>query len=245
VRVVDKSSGTVTADHSYFWCGSLRCLAHDNTQSGSPVSTQYFDQGVITGGTSYYYVRDQLGSVRQLISSGGSVAVAYDYDSYGNPTTLSGSAVSDIGYGGYFHHAVSGLDFTLYRAYDAAHARWLNRDPIGEGGGPNLYAYVNGNPLTDTDPLGLIDVKGLIRPILIAIIQLIANDEQDPPPPPPPPVQMSSVTPKREPASGPGPDPAPGPDPGPQQSVVPGAATGLAAIAAVAAAAAAALACGL
>jgi hypothetical protein len=38
---------------------------------------------------------------------------------------VSGSA-SDIGYGGYFSHAVSGLDFAMFRAYDPAHACWLN-----------------------------------------------------------------------------------------------------------------------
>lgn len=156
VRVVDQMNGITTADHSYVWCGSKRCLAHDNTQNGSPISTQYFGQGVIAGGVSYYYVRDRLGSVRELITSGGAVAVQYDYDVYGNPVTLSGSATSDIGYAGYFYHANSGLDFTLYRAYDPAHGRWLSRDPAGEVGGINLYAYANENPLLYTDPSGLV-----------------------------------------------------------------------------------------
>lgn len=155
VRVVDSKGGTVTADHSYFWCGPTRCLAHDNTESGSPVSTQYFDQGVIAGGTSYYYVLDELGSVNQLVTESGSVAVQYTYDPYGNQAISSGTAVSDIGYAGYFTHSVSGLDFTLYRAYDPIHARWLNRDPIGELGGFNLYAHVAGNPISSVDPLGL------------------------------------------------------------------------------------------
>jgi RHS repeat-associated protein len=161
VRVVDSSGGVVVADHSYFWCGTVRCLARDNTQSGSPVSAQYFAQGVIAGGTSYYYVRDRLGSVQQLVSAGGVVAAQYAYDPVGNSTTVSGAVVSDIGYAGYFHHAASGLDFTLYRAYDPSHVRWLNRDPIGEWGGVNLYAYVHGNPLNSIDPLGLWDWPSL------------------------------------------------------------------------------------
>jgi RHS repeat-associated protein len=155
VRVVDTHAGAITADHSYTWCGSVRCLAHDNTQSGSPVSTQYFDQGAIIGGTAYYYVKDQLGSVTHLVTNTGTVASQYSYDPYGNRTTISGTLASDIGYAGYFYHAVSGLDFTLYRAYDPAHARWLNRDPIGETGGINLYAYVGGNSTSYIDPSGL------------------------------------------------------------------------------------------
>jgi RHS repeat-associated protein len=153
VRVVDTHGGAITADHSYTWCGNVRCLAHDNTQGGSPVSTQYFDQGAIISGTSYYYVKDELGSVRQLVTSTGTVASQYTYDPYGNQTTVSGTA-SDIGYAGYFHHAVSGLDFTHYRAYDPTHARWLNRDPIGEAGGVNLYAYVSGSPVSYLDSQG-------------------------------------------------------------------------------------------
>lgn len=47
------------------------------------------------------------------------------------------------------------MDFTLYRAYDPGHARWLNRDPIGEAGGINVYAYVSGNPISHRDQSGL------------------------------------------------------------------------------------------
>jgi RHS repeat-associated protein len=110
---------------------------------------------MIAGGTPYYYVRDKLGSVRELVATDGSVAAQYDYDPYGNRTTLSGSVSSDIGFAGYFHHSASGLDFTLYRAYDPTYGRWLNRDPIGESGGLNLYAYVNGNSVNATDRTGL------------------------------------------------------------------------------------------
>jgi len=154
VRVVDTNGGNIIADHSYLWCGSALCLAHDNTQSGSPVSTQYFEQGAIVGGTPYYYVQDRLGGVRELVTASGAVATQYDYDPYGNPTMLSGTASSDIGYAGYFYHAASGLEFTLARAYDPAHARWLNRDTIRELGGINLYGYVNDNPASLVDPDG-------------------------------------------------------------------------------------------
>lgn len=181
VRAVDYSAGSLVADHSYFWCGTVRCLAHDNTQSGSPVSTQYFTQGAIVNGVPYYYVKDQLGSVRQLINSAGSPTVTYDYDSYGNQTTLSGSAAFDVGYAGYFYHPTSGLNFTLYRAYDSTHARWLNRDPSGEAGSVNLYSYADGNSTTYSDPSGLfitsVDAACAIDPQFCAEImgQMVQN----------------------------------------------------------------------
>ncbi len=41
-----------------------------------------------------------------------------------------------------------------YRYYSPTQGRWLSRDPIGEYGGLNLYAFVNNNPLTFWDYLG-------------------------------------------------------------------------------------------
>ena len=46
------------------------------------------------------------------------------------------------------------LHLALYRAYNPNLGRWLSRDPIGETGGTNLYAYVSNDPLKLTDPLG-------------------------------------------------------------------------------------------
>jgi len=57
---------------------------------------------------------------------------------------------------GMFLHQASGLDLTLYRAYDPYSGRWLSRDPIGENGGINLYGYVDGNPIDEKDPTGQI-----------------------------------------------------------------------------------------
>jgi len=33
--------------------------------------------------------------------------------------------------------------------------RWLNRDPLEEAGGINLYGFVNNSPISLTDPFGL------------------------------------------------------------------------------------------
>jgi uncharacterized protein RhaS with RHS repeats len=42
-----------------------------------------------------------------------------------------------------------------YRTYDPYIGRWISRDPIGEQGGINLYAYVGNDPVNGADPSGL------------------------------------------------------------------------------------------
>jgi hypothetical protein len=49
-----------------------------------------------------------------------------------------------------------------HRFYDASQARFLNRDPIGQAGGANLYQYVGGSPLMGADPLGLESIQGVL-----------------------------------------------------------------------------------
>jgi len=42
-----------------------------------------------------------------------------------------------------------------YRFYDPNLQRWLNRDPLQEEGGVNLYCFVDNNPVNAFDPSGL------------------------------------------------------------------------------------------
>lgn len=155
VRIVDQQAATVVGDKSYLWCGLTRCQERDNAKTGLPVSRLYFAQGVVTGGVASHYALDQLGSVRQLLDTAGIVQAQYAFDPYGNRTKLSGSIDIDAGYAGQFQHSATGLSLATFRAYNSQAGRWLNRDPIAENGGVNLYAHVKGNPIAFSDSLGL------------------------------------------------------------------------------------------
>lgn len=59
-----------------------------------------------------------------------------------------------MAYAGLYLHEESGLYLATYRGYNPATARWLNRDPIEEMGGLNLYGYVMNDPINFVDPDG-------------------------------------------------------------------------------------------
>ena len=48
------------------------------------------------------------------------------------------------------------LPQTAHCYYNASTGRWINRDPLGELGGVNLYGFVVNDPVVHTDKLGLI-----------------------------------------------------------------------------------------
>jgi RHS repeat-associated protein len=106
-----------------------------------------------------YYLRDAIGSTVGLAASSGIgkaiVKQQYAYDPYGNATKLKAATVNnpytytgreDDGTGLYYYRA---------RYYSPSLGRFIAEDPIGLAGGPNPYAYVQGNPISQSDPLGL------------------------------------------------------------------------------------------
>jgi len=159
VKAVEKNAGgTVTSEKHWIWCGGAQpCEERDATNK---VTKRYFGYGLQTVDASdmtanFFTMRDHLGSTRELVDSTGAVRARYDYDPYGRRTKTSGDLSADYGYTGHYYHERSGLDLTIYRAYDAEFGRWLSRDPIAENGGINLYGYVANNPVNLIDPDGL------------------------------------------------------------------------------------------
>lgn len=155
VQIVEKNNGTTTGTKRFVWSGGQLCEERDASDT---VTKRFYSEGEQISGTSYFYTFDHLGSVREMTDSSGTIHARYDYDPYGKRSAneiTSSPVEADFGFTGYYVHQPSGLQLALYRAYDADSGRFINRDPIEEEGGLNLYDYVANNPANYVDPLGL------------------------------------------------------------------------------------------
>lgn len=133
----------------------VRNEIYEERDSSGAITKQFFARGQTLSGSNYYYTRDHLGSVREMTTSSGSTQAQYLYDPYGRSSNVQPNLDSDFGFAGYYLHSRSKLSLTRTRAYNSTFGRFLTRDPIGEFGGANLYAYVDGSPVVAIDPSGL------------------------------------------------------------------------------------------
>ena len=86
---------------------------------------------------------------------------SYTYDAFGNIIAQSGALADTFPYrfSTKYLDAETGLYYYGYRFYSPQLMCWLNRDPIGEQGGVNLYAFCGNNGVANFDSLGKIPVK--------------------------------------------------------------------------------------
>ena len=120
-------------------------------------------------GNSFYHA-DGNGNVTYLANSSGGTDAAYRYDPFGRwlaqtgpYATANGMRTSSKPWIAHNGSNTDGLHYYGYRFYDPLTQRWLNRDPLGEFAGLNLYRFVDNNPINLFDPDGH-DVVYLLDP---------------------------------------------------------------------------------
>jgi len=139
--------------------------------SGQVAATNTFGGGIISRyvTTASPTVPSQAGNTFYSFDERGNVAGRWNatgqnssyssdvYDAYGL-RRYAGAGPDPWGYGarvGYYTDNETGLSLLTHRYYDPGTGRFLTRDPMGYGGGINLYGYVGNNPVNVWDPLGL------------------------------------------------------------------------------------------
>ncbi len=96
-------------------------------------------------------------SVTKYIDESGNVVAAYVYGDFGETLERSGP-MADVfphRFSTKYHDGETGLCYYGYRFYNPALKRWMNRDPIGEEGGVNLYGFCGNQSLLSFDTLGM------------------------------------------------------------------------------------------
>ena len=103
---------------------------------------------------------DALGSTILATDATQATVTSYSYDAYGNTTQL-GTNDNSQQYTGRENDG-TGLYYYRARYYSPTWDRFVSQDPIGwNAGQTNRFSYVNGNPVSFIDPLGL-DYQGQV-----------------------------------------------------------------------------------
>lgn len=151
-KIVETVSGSVVSVKQFI--GST-IDKFEERDAGGNVVREFYKWGQTVSANAYFYAKAHLESITELSNVGGSIVAQYAFDSFGRRTKLSETVASDFQYAGYYFHSRSELNLTAYREYSSDCGKWITRDPVEEDFGANLFAYVDQNPISNSDPFGL------------------------------------------------------------------------------------------
>jgi len=162
----------------YLWDAGWNVINEMVSNMGPPALTNTYVHGPMgivahvegsspsTGDYQCYFL-DNLGSTRALYDDDTSNTSDYEYTPYGGMYAAAGSESTTRLYTGHDWDGTSQLYFAPYRFYNPYTARWMTRDPLGMVDGPNVYAYVLNNPVSNRDVLGgtvgwIVSIPGMV-----------------------------------------------------------------------------------
>jgi RHS repeat-associated protein len=143
-------------------------------KNGQTMHFIYNEQNQLVGfehqQNKYFYVRDLLGIIRNIIDVNGNVVVTYKYDAWGNHKVYDSSNaentrssfignINPFRYKGYYYDVESEWYYLQSRYYSPLLSRFINMDHTlylepGNVDGINLFAYCANNPVMYFDPSG-------------------------------------------------------------------------------------------
>jgi len=124
-------------------------------------------------GDLYVPIHDLSGNVRACLDLGGSTLQCLEYTAVGLDHT--DADITPWTFASKREDPVTGFLYFGRRYYDPTTATWLTQDPLGYSAGPNLYAYVKNNPLSNFDLRGLWSIGGVFKAIGKAVLSIFAR----------------------------------------------------------------------
>lgn len=188
VKQYDGATWETTETHTFIWDGNNIVLEKIAFADGTTRMCEYFwgvdksgtEQGaggvegllaVSIDGVFYIPCYDHNGNIILYVSELGIVAAQYTYDPYGNVTEQSGNLATQFSFGfsTKYHDRETGMVGYQRRFYRPDLGRWLNRDPIEERGGENLYLFCRNNGISLFDIMGFKCTVGTFNVLSIVI----------------------------------------------------------------------------
>ena len=174
VERFDGEAWQTVETHTFVYDGGNIVLEKIASPDGTSRTVEYFwgndlsgsEQGaggvggllaVSIDGMFYFPCYDQNGNVVCYVSESGTIAAQYVFDPYGNVIDQYGNMPDQFAFGfsTKYLDRETGLVGYQRRFYRPDHGRWLNRDPIEEDGGENLYAFCQNNSILFVDLNGM------------------------------------------------------------------------------------------
>jgi RHS repeat-associated protein len=146
---------SLNLSNSFLWGSDLSGSMQGAGGVGGLVEVTYYGPG---GTTNTFPAFDGNGNVSALFNAanGGTLA-NYEYGPFGELIRATGpmARLNPFRFSAKYDDDES--DFLYYgcRYYNPSTGRWINRDPIGEKGGLNLYAFVGNDSIDHYDAFGL------------------------------------------------------------------------------------------
>ena len=108
-------------------------------------------------GRYYLPCMDAMGNIVKYIDEDGAEDAGFVHGPFGEPLYSSGADADafHLRFSTKYYDDETGLYYYGERFYSPTLGRWLNRDPIEEKGGSNIYAFCDNNPFIYIDYLGL------------------------------------------------------------------------------------------
>jgi RHS repeat-associated protein len=140
-------NGTITSHERYLYRGYLQIAALDMLNSRNVLRTLLWDPlepmatrpvALVRDNALYCYNVDFNKNVTEVFDEEGSIAAAYDYSPYGQVAS-TGDLVQPVQWSSEMNDGELSLVYYNYRYYHPSDGRWINRDPVAEEGGWNLY----------------------------------------------------------------------------------------------------------
>ncbi|WP_347557573.1 RHS repeat-associated core domain-containing protein [Robbsia sp. KACC 23696] len=164
--LLEEADGSGAALRDYIWLDDIPVALVDNSTSTPSI---------------YYVHTDQLNTPQKVTDAAQTIVWDNPQDPFGI-SAAGGSTITppgDIGlrFSGQYFDVETGLHQNWNRDYDPTIGRYAQSDPVWLGDGVNIYTYVNGNPVGNSDPTGEFGLVGAAIGAGVDLgIQLLTND---------------------------------------------------------------------